>query len=58
MDVLRLITRGLTNKEIGKQLFISTKTVANHVRSILEKTGAANRAEATAYAIRNGLVDQ
>jgi DNA-binding CsgD family transcriptional regulator len=57
IEVLRLVVRGCTNREIGEKLFISTKTVDAHVRSILAKTGMANRTEAAAYAIRNGLAD-
>ena len=53
--VLRLVARGLSNREIGDDLVISQHTVANHVRSILRKTGSANRTEATAYAFRHGL---
>ena len=53
--VLRLVARGLSNREIGDDLVISQHTVANHVRSILRKTGSANRTEATAYAFHNGL---
>ena len=55
LDVLRLVARGKTNKEIGHDLYISPKTVDTHVRSILSKTGCANRAEAAAYAVRAGL---
>ena len=55
-EVLRQVARGLSNREIGAALFISEHTAANHVRSILRKTGAANRTEATAYAYRHGLV--
>jgi DNA-binding CsgD family transcriptional regulator len=55
VDVLRLLSRGLSNAQIGEKLFISPHTVANHVQSILEKTGAANRTEAAAYAIRHFL---
>jgi len=51
MEVLGLIARGLTNKEIGEKLFISAKTVGSHVRNILSKTGTANRTEAATYAI-------
>ena len=58
VEVLRLIAAGLTNKEIGEKLFISTKTVNTHVRNILEKVGASNRAEASVYAMRNGLVEE
>ena len=57
VDVVRLVARGLTNAEAGEKLYISPSTVATHVHRILEKTGMANRAELTAYAIRNGLVE-
>ncbi len=57
VEVLRLVAAGRSNREIGQQLFISPNTAANHVRSILQKTGSANRAEATAYAARHGLLD-
>ncbi len=55
VEVLGLVARGFTNSEIGKQLYISPHTVARHIQNILEKTGMANRAEATAYAMRHGL---
>ena len=55
VEVLRLLAAGLSNQDIGARLFISTHTVANHIRSILAKTGTANRTEAAAYAIRHGL---
>jgi DNA-binding CsgD family transcriptional regulator/tetratricopeptide (TPR) repeat protein len=54
--ILRLVARGLSNREIGSELTISEHTAANHVRSILRKTQSANRTEATAYAHRRGLV--
>jgi len=54
-EVLRLIARGLSNRDIGGRLHISEHTAANHVRSILRKTGCTNRTEAAAYAIRRGL---
>jgi DNA-binding CsgD family transcriptional regulator/tetratricopeptide (TPR) repeat protein len=55
LDVLRLMARGLSNREIGTALFISEHTAANHVRGILRKTACANRTQATAYAFRRGL---
>jgi len=56
VDVLRLLAAGLSNQDIGARLFISTHTVANHIRSILAKTRTANRTEAAAYAVRRGLI--
>jgi DNA-binding CsgD family transcriptional regulator/tetratricopeptide (TPR) repeat protein len=58
VDILRLVAVGLSNREIGERLNISGHTVANHVRSILRKTGAANRTEAAGYAHRHALVDR
>ena len=55
VEVLRLIAIGRNNREIGQVLSISPNTVANHVRSILEKTYTANRTEAAAFANREGL---
>jgi DNA-binding CsgD family transcriptional regulator/tetratricopeptide (TPR) repeat protein len=57
LEVLRLMARGLSNREIGATLFISEHTAANHVRGILRKTDSANRTEATAYAYRRGLAE-
>ena len=57
VDVLRLIASGKTNNpEIGDELFISARTVANHTANIFNKIGTANRAEAATYASRKGLV--
>ncbi len=57
VEVLRYVATGLSNREIGAQLFISQNTVANHVRAILRKTGCANRTEAAGYAMRHGLLE-
>jgi DNA-binding NarL/FixJ family response regulator len=56
-QVLRLVSKGMTNKEIGAQLHIAENTVKNHLRNILEKLHLQNRAQAAAYAVREGLVD-
>jgi DNA-binding NarL/FixJ family response regulator len=53
-EVLRLLTQGLTNSEIGKQLFISMHTVRGHIRSILRKLGVSSRQEAADWARRAG----
>ena len=57
VEVLKLVALGKANREIGARLFLSPNTVANHVRSILTKTNAANRAEAAAFAVRNSLLE-
>jgi DNA-binding NarL/FixJ family response regulator len=56
VQILALVARGLSNREIGETLTISEHTAANHIRSILRKTGCANRTEAASYAHRRGLV--
>jgi DNA-binding NarL/FixJ family response regulator len=55
-EILKLVADGRSNGEIGKQLFISTKTVSVHVSNILAKLGASGRTEAAAIARRTGLV--
>jgi len=54
-EVLELLAIGRSNRDISKVLSISLNTVATHVRSILTKSGCANRTEAAAYAIRHGF---
>ncbi len=54
-EVIRLVAAGKTDREIAEELIISVNTVGNHVRSILNKTNAANRTEAATYAVRRGL---
>jgi pimeloyl-ACP methyl ester carboxylesterase/DNA-binding CsgD family transcriptional regulator len=55
IEVLRLVAQGKTNREIAEDLVLSERTVINHLSHIFTKTGAENRAGATAYAIRHGL---
>jgi DNA-binding NarL/FixJ family response regulator len=55
-DVLRLLARGLANKEIAQELSIGEKTVKTHVSHILSKLGVASRTQAALYAARVGLV--
>ena len=56
LDVLRLLARGLANKQIAAELFITEHTVKFHIRAILGKLGAANRTEAVTQALQRGLV--
>lgn len=56
IDVLRLLGEGLSNRLIARRLVISENTAANHVRSILMKTGCANRTQAAMYASTLGLL--
>jgi DNA-binding CsgD family transcriptional regulator len=56
-EVLTLVATGRSNGEIGKALFISTKTVSVHVSNILAKLGASGRTEAAALARQRGLLD-
>jgi DNA-binding NarL/FixJ family response regulator len=57
LEVLRLVARGLNNREVAKNLFISENTVKNHVRNILEKLQLHSRMEAVMYAVREKLLD-
>jgi DNA-binding CsgD family transcriptional regulator len=57
VEILRLVARGLSNREVGAALMISEHTAANHMRSILRKTGCANRTQAATYAHRHGLAE-
>ena len=55
LEVLRLLSAGQSNKEIGAELFIATKTASVHVSNILAKLGATSRTEAAAIAHGEGL---
>jgi two-component system NarL family response regulator len=57
MEVLRLVARGMANRDIAKELFISENTVKNHVRNILEKLQLHSRMEAVVYAVREKILD-
>jgi len=58
LEVLRLIAAGYSNRGIAEALVLSVRTVDSHAARIYEKTQTRSRAEATAYAIRNGMLDQ
>ena len=56
LDVLRLVARGLGNKEIAADLGITTHTVKYHLAAVLEKLGVRSRTEAVSLGVRKGLV--
>jgi two-component system NarL family response regulator len=57
MEVLKLVARGMNNRDIAKELFISENTVKNHVRNILEKLQIHSRMEAVMIAVRQKLIE-
>ena len=57
MEVLRLVARGMNNRDIARDLFISENTVKNHVRNILEKLQIHSRMEAVMIAVREKLIE-
>ncbi|MBS4751547.1 response regulator transcription factor [Nocardioides sp. zg-ZUI104] len=57
LEVLRLVAKGLSNRDVAGQLAISENTVKNHVRNILEKLQLHSRMEAVMYAVRAKLVE-
>ncbi|MGH2901239.1 MAG: response regulator [Solirubrobacteraceae bacterium] len=54
-DILRLVVQGKTDNEIGKELYISPRTVQNHLTRIRDKTGLRRRAELTRWAVENAI---
>lgn len=56
LEVLRLVARGLSNREIGDVLIISEKTAKTHVSNLLRRMNARDRIQAALVAIRNGLL--
>ncbi len=56
IEVLQLVARGMTSREIGEELYISENTVKNHIRNILDKLGLHSRNEAVLYAVRENLI--
>lgn len=56
MDILRLVGKGLTNKEIGRDLYISDRTVQAHLSNIFAKLDVSSRTEAVMHAVRQGWI--
>jgi two-component system NarL family response regulator len=57
LEVLKLVARGLNNRDIARELYISENTVKNHIRNILEKLQLHSRMEAVVYAVREKLLE-
>lgn len=57
IQILELVAEGATNRDIGQKLFLSENTVKNHLKHILAKLQIQNRAQAVAWALREGLLD-
>ncbi len=55
LEVLRLIARGMSNKEIARELVTSERTIKGHVSNVLSKLGLADRTQAALYAVREGI---
>ena len=58
MDILRLVARGHSDRQIGERLFLSPRTVNAHVRHMLAKTLLGNRTELSVWAVEQGLVER
>lgn len=56
MEILELVTRGASNKDIANRLTISEQTVKNHMTAVLRKLGVEDRTQAAVYALRHGWV--
>jgi len=57
LEVLRLVAKGNSNKEIARQLYVTEDTIKLHVRSMLAKLQAADRTQAVVIALQRGLLD-
>jgi DNA-binding NarL/FixJ family response regulator len=58
VEVLRLVSRGLSNSQIAERLVLSRRTVEHHVQDIYVKIGASTRAGAAMFAMQHGLLDK
>lgn len=57
LAITKLVGEGMTNKEIGEQLFLSIGTVKNHLTQILQKTGLRDRTQLAIYAVKHDIAD-
>ena len=57
VEILDLLVRGMSNRQIAQRLVIAPRTVATHMEHILAKTGCSSRGAAAMFALRHGLID-
>jgi len=57
IEIVRLLSQGLTNKDVAKKKFLSVHTIMTHRKNIMRKLGASNASEMIMFAIRSGLID-
>jgi NarL family two-component system response regulator LiaR len=55
VEVLRLLAKGMSNREIGEKLFVTERTVCSHVSNILDKLHLASRTQAALFALKEGF---
>ena len=58
LDILRLVARGNSDRQIGEELYLSPRTVNAHIRHMLAKTTLSNRTELSVWAVEQGLVER
>lgn len=58
LEVLQLVASGMTNRAVARYLWVTSETVKFHLSNVYRKLGVANRAEASEWALRNGVSDR
>jgi DNA-binding CsgD family transcriptional regulator len=58
LDILQLVVRGNSDRQIGEDLYLSPRTVNAHIRHMLAKTTLSNRTELSVWAVEQGIVER
>jgi DNA-binding CsgD family transcriptional regulator len=58
LEVIELVSRGMTNRAVARYLWVTSETVKFHLSNIYRKLGVSNRADASQWALENGIVDK